>query len=97
MRHYRVPYRVYKPTARSKAVLPWGMTGERLKQPDVKWLEFDAASHAEAQRRLQELILPADPRPVSCRNQVSLYAMERELTPAEAADVDAMVDAIRSL
>jgi hypothetical protein len=97
MRHYRVPYLVYGPTARNKATLASGMTADRLKNPDVQWIEFDAPTHAAAQRQLQDLILPDDDRKIRGRNYVSLFMMERELTPAEVANVEAMVDAIKSM
>jgi hypothetical protein len=96
MRHYRVPYLVYGQAARNKATLASGMTADRLKKPDVEWIEFDAPTHAAAQRQIQDLILPGDDRKIRGRNYVSLFVMVPELDPAEVAEVEAAVRAVRA-
>lgn len=80
MRHYRVPYYLHKRNASTKAALATGMTPERLSYPDILWLEFDAPTHASAQRALQSLILHHDDRPVRGRNYVSVFGTSTELT-----------------
>jgi hypothetical protein len=91
VRHYRVPYRLHTEHARTKAQLATAMTSERLKKPDIHWIEFDAPTHAEAQRQLQALVLPGDDRKIMGRNYVSLFSRE---PTAEEVHFDRELDAI---
>ena len=78
---YKVPYRLHKKGAKTKAGIGYfaDYQGELVRvvgfTGDTPWVDFTAKSHAEAGRKLQELILPGDPRPIMGRTLVRHFAV----------------------
>jgi hypothetical protein len=79
VRRYRVPWRPMPESVKYKARLAyfsrWSAEdrsdAEHVADKDSQWVEFEAATHDEAARLLNRLILPEDRRPVWRRKQVA--------------------------
>jgi hypothetical protein len=83
---YRVPVKhTITKTARNKAVFHYAMVGLGAGKyryegaPGAVWVEFEAKTHAEAQRVLQRLVRPGDPRPIMGWTMVKVFALKGEL------------------
>jgi hypothetical protein len=63
---FQVPYKVHDPTCKTKArVLTRGNPHwPSDHEPGPDWVQFEAATYAEAERKIHGLILPDDPRKV---------------------------------
>lgn len=78
---YRIPYRVNRAGAKTKARIAYEVVVADkgtiiLPTEDASFVEFEARSHAEARRKLEHAILPYDRRPVWGRSNVHLFVEE---------------------
>ena len=83
---YRIPYFVQQPKAKNKAAIAYWMQAADngvggysiLPCRGCRFAEFDAATHAEAGRMAQRLIVPGDDRPIKGRCMIKFFAVEED-------------------
>jgi hypothetical protein len=80
MTTYRIPVKIHKDKARSKAEVyghekNWG-SGEWFPNPGARIVVIEAASHAEAYRVMCATVRPGDDRPIQGKTLVKFFRSE---------------------